>query len=103
MKLARKIIGVQQPPDEQAGRADITTKLDDAVRENFHHENSVRGKNSGRKKILIMGGGLGLLSKTDEVLRRLSSEKELDITVITGNNRELKNKLERDYPHMRIM
>lgn len=73
------------------------------VRENFHHENSVRGKNSGRKKILIMGGGLGLLPKTDEVLRRLSSEKELDITVITGNNRELKNKLERDYPHMRII
>ena len=27
MKLARKIIGVQQPPDEQAGRADVTTKF----------------------------------------------------------------------------
>ena len=29
MKLARKIIGVQQPPDKQAGRADVTAKLDD--------------------------------------------------------------------------
>ena len=29
MKLARKIIGVQQPPNKQTSRADITAKLDD--------------------------------------------------------------------------
>ena len=29
MKLTGKIIGVQQPPNEQTSRTDITTKLDD--------------------------------------------------------------------------
>ena len=29
MKLTGKIIGIQQPPDKQAGRANITAKLDD--------------------------------------------------------------------------
>ena len=32
MKLTGKIIGIQQPPDKQAGRADITAKLDDITR-----------------------------------------------------------------------
>ena len=50
-----------------------------------------------------MGGGLGLIPFSDNLLEWLSNDPKVHVTVITGTNRKLKEKLEDGYPNMEIL
>lgn len=54
-------------------------------------------------KILIMGGGLGIIPTDLDFYRKLDQLSGLDITVITGNNKRLYNRLCGKYPHLQIL
>lgn len=59
--------------------------------------------NSKVKRVLIMGGGLGILPCIDNLLDDLITYSEIQITVITGNNRKLYNRLLRKYPCITVV
>ncbi len=50
------------------------------------------------KHLLIMGGGLGLIPWLEELLRGFALHPELRITVITGKNQPLLEKIRAEYP-----
>lgn len=56
-----------------------------------------------KKEVLIMGGGLGLLPSSDDLLGKLGAEKDIHVTVITGTNRKLKEELEGKYPEIDVI
>lgn len=56
-----------------------------------------------KKEILIMGGGLGLLSASDKILQGLSEREDVHVTIITGRNQKLKMDLEKKYPQMNMI
>lgn len=56
-----------------------------------------------QKKILIMGGGLGLIPAMDKILDGLSKREDVHVTVITGRNENLKKSLTQKYPKMEII
>lgn len=53
-----------------------------------------------KKKILIMGGGLGLIPDLDNILERLYETSSVHITIITGKNKKLLKRLKEDYPNI---
>ena len=70
------------------------------VKESFYEEKEdKRDKN----RILVMGGGLGLIPEIDEILSTLSLYKDKKVTVIAGNNKELYNKVRDEYPDIEIL
>lgn len=75
------------------------------VKEGFVQGESKTNKtnNDGKIKILIMGGGLGIIPKCNKVFNKLKSIEEFEITVITGNNRKLYKKLSKEYPEFNIV
>lgn len=56
-----------------------------------------------KREVLIMGGGLGLLSSGDKILNELSCRNDVNATVITGRNEKLRVELESRYPQMNII
>lgn len=56
-----------------------------------------------KKRILMVGGGLGLLPKKKSFYRKLSSEKDVELTVVTGKNRHLYHMLTKHFPHIRAL
>jgi len=54
----------------------------------------VLSKHDGKKKeVLIMGGGLGIISGADGLIENLGQREDVHATFITGTNRELKDQL----------
>lgn len=60
--------------------------------------NQHKKNNNGNKKVLIMGGGLGLMSFSDILYDVLAKEPSIDVTIITGKNKTLFNNLKSKYP-----
>lgn len=58
---------------------------------------------SEKKRVLIMGGGFGLLPKSAEFYAALSGLEDLEVTVITGKNKALFEKLRRNYPNLTVL
>lgn len=56
-----------------------------------------------KKEVLIMGGGLGLIPFSDNLLDWLNGDPKVHVTVITGTNRKLKERLEEKYPSMQVL
>lgn len=54
-------------------------------------------------RILIMGGGLGMISCSPLLLSQLHSNPQILTTVITGKNSHLASQLRTDYPDFRII
>ena len=54
--------------------------------------------NNIKKKVLIMGGGLGLISFSDALYDALAENPFIDVTVITGKNKNLFRSLKSKYP-----
>ena len=52
------------------------------------------------KRVLIMGGGFGLMPNLEELLDVLSKDKRVKITVITGKNEKLRKRLRTKYPRV---
>lgn len=56
-----------------------------------------------KKKILIMGGGLGLIPRIDSLLLELDNNPNISVTVITGNNKKLFNRLTNKYVNIKVL
>lgn len=56
-----------------------------------------------KRKLLIMGGGMGIIPWLNSVLDGLVILKEIEITVITGHNEKLYRRLVRKYPTIRVI
>ena len=61
----------------------------------------VRGE--GRRQILVMGGGLGILPGGTETLEILHCLREADVTLVCGTNQKLRRLAEERYPDFRIL
>lgn len=71
------------------------------VREEFRN---LSHRNTGeRRKLLIMGGGLGLLPKSPTFYNAVNEIPDTDTTVITGNNRKLFEQLHGRWEHVRVL
>jgi processive 1,2-diacylglycerol beta-glucosyltransferase len=55
-------------------------------------------QDTGKKNILVMGGGLGLLPGGDLLLNRLSELENVQVTLVAGKNEELRADMSRRYP-----
>ncbi|MDE6285010.1 MAG: hypothetical protein K2M17_04620 [Bacilli bacterium] len=60
-------------------------------------------KQSKEKRILIMGGGLGLIPCADEFLEFLSSVQHLKITLIVGSNEKMFHKYNQKYANVEVI
>lgn len=58
---------------------------------------------SEKKHILIMGGGLGILPKNLSFYKRLNDLKDVEITIVTGKNKNLYYKLLGRFPNLHIL
>jgi UDP-N-acetylglucosamine:LPS N-acetylglucosamine transferase len=59
--------------------------------------------NKNIKEVLVMGGGLGLIPGAADMLKYLSAEPDVHTTVITGENRELFDKLNGKYENVDVL
>lgn len=57
----------------------------------------------GKKRVLIMGGGLGLIPGIDSLLGALRQQDNCHVTVIAGKNEELRDYLLRAYPDVETL
>lgn len=55
------------------------------------------------RELLVMGGGLGLIPKADELLSLLAETNGLHVTVIAGKNESLHKKLTEAYPAFSVV
>lgn len=58
---------------------------------------------ANQKEILIMGGGLGLIPLERTFYETLSRAQDVHVTVITGKNRALQEKLEANFPNLEVV
>jgi processive 1,2-diacylglycerol beta-glucosyltransferase len=57
-------------------------------------------KTDDRKEVLIMGGGLGLIPQADDLLQTLCQIQDIHVTVITGKNTSLLQKVQDRFPEI---
>ena len=55
------------------------------------------------KEILIMGGGLGLISFNKNLFESLNNEKNIKTSVITGNNKKMFEQLKSKYKNIEVL
>ena len=53
-----------------------------------------------KKRLLIMGGGLGLVPGGSRLLKRLNEETCFEVTLIAGKNRSLEKRARRKYKNI---
>ena len=56
-----------------------------------------------KKRLLIMGGGLGLVPGGSRLLKRLNEETCFEVTLITGKNRSLEKRARRKYENINVV
>ncbi len=64
---------------------------------------AAHGRRNGRRQLLIMGGGLGLMPRSDSFYEALNALEGVEVTILTGRNRKLLERLEGKYPHIRAV
>lgn len=55
------------------------------------------------KEVLIMGGGFGLIMNPERVISKLLSEGNINITLIAGNNKGLREEMLRKFPQVNVI
>ncbi len=70
------------------------------LRKEFQRKFEITGFKN--KKVLILGGGLGLIPNIDRLLLALRKE-EIEVTIVTGKNLKLKTYLEKEYPKVNVL
>lgn len=63
----------------------------------------LRSRGSGKRRLLIMGGGLGMLPKRDRFYEQLNAMPDLETTIITGGNQKLYDRLVGKYEHIEVV
>ena len=71
------------------------------VKQQFKN-NIIEFDKTKKKEILIMGGGLGLISFNEELFEKLNNENNIKTTIITGNNRKMYEQLKGKYKNINI-
>lgn len=66
-------------------------------------DSNAHNNKSDNKEILLLGGGLGLLPCCDDILDGFSKADNVHITVITGTNHKLYEKLKAQYPWVNVV
>lgn len=69
-------------------------------------KNKVFGKDpyiNNRKKLLVMGGGLGLLPENKEFYNGLECLSDVETTIITGKNNHIYQELSANYQNLRVL
>lgn len=61
-----------------------------------------KSKKSGAK-VLIMGGGLGLIPYKETILSALNKETDISTTIICGKNEELKKEIKENYKNIKAI
>ena len=54
-------------------------------------------------RLLVMGGGLGLLPRRERFYEELNAIPEVETTILTGNNHRLRQRLEGRYEHIEVL
>lgn len=62
-----------------------------------------RARGGETRKLLIMGGGLGLLPKKEEFYEELNALEGVETTIIAGRNEKLRERLSGKYAHINIV
>lgn len=73
------------------------------VRKQFREIDRDLNKTNKKKEILIMGGGLGLISVNDELFETLNDVKDIKTTIITGNNKSMYDYLKDKYKNIKVI
>lgn len=64
----------------------------------------IRARRGGEtRRLLIMGGGLGLLPKKDRFYEALNALEGVETTIIAGNNKKLYDRLVGKYEHIEVV
>lgn len=71
------------------------------VKDHFRDTKHVCGL-SRKKRILIMGGGLGLMPE-ESYLKELNKRSDFEITMITGKNEKAYEEMRKRYPNIRVL
>lgn len=69
------------------------------IKEEFKDENVKKTPN----EVLVMGGGLGLISNIENTLNSLIKNKDIHITFLAGKNQKLFNKYYRKYENLTVI
>jgi processive 1,2-diacylglycerol beta-glucosyltransferase len=75
------------------------TKLEPYEKVNREKDNKVKDN----RKLLVMGGGLGLLPVDSEFYNGLDLLNNVEVTIITGKNQTLYNSLKGKYKNIRVV
>lgn len=62
-----------------------------------------RRTGAGRRHLLIMGGGLGLMPKSDRFYAALNALPNVNVTILTGSNTRLLQRLEGRWEHIKAV
>ena len=60
-------------------------------------------KTKRRKEVLIMGGGLGLLPKSEDFYESLNQIPDVHVTIITGHNQKLCKRLQGRWENIQVI
>lgn len=91
----------QGVPAEDITVSGIPVLSDFGGASNKHRETPHR--EAAKKQILLMGGGYGLMPLHDKVLRLMHARRDWEVTVITGKNRRLKQRMRERFPRFRTL
>lgn len=69
----------------------------------INKENEVKDSKISTKRILIMGGGLGMLPADESFYRRLENLPNVEITIITGKNKHMFQELSNKFKKINIL
>ena len=84
----------------------VNPRFDEPREPSFAPEDMTASSFTGtpKKKLLIMGGGLGMLPTAPGFYQYLESQADsLETTIITGRNQSLMHRLRAAYPSLRVM
>ncbi|HIY22205.1 MAG TPA: UDP-diphospho-muramoylpentapeptide beta-N-acetylglucosaminyltransferase [Candidatus Flavonifractor merdigallinarum] len=71
------------------------------VKEEFRRLSRHQGGST--RRLLIMGGGLGLLPRRESFYEALNALPGVEVTILTGNNQRLFRRLNGRYPHIEVV
>ena len=72
------------------------------VKQDFKEKNVIKQLNK-KKEILVMGGGLGLVPCSIDLLKEISKEEDIKITFIAGKNKILLEEIKKECPKINVL